>query len=311
VAEAEDAVGAAAVVEETKVVQTVSGVDSLKMPANALQTLPALGSGLGFRERFRSELFLNRDRVDFLEITADHYLETAPEKRCELELLRDSFTLIPHGLSLSLGTAEGLDRNYLKNLAALVNSLDPPWWSEHIAVTHAGGIELGHLTPLPFSREAVEIVVRNISEVCQSIRAPLILENISYTMRVPGDEMTEADFLAEVLERADCGMLLDVTNLYTNAVNHNYDPIEFLDRIPLDRVVQLHYVGGHWSHGVLIDSHAAPTPEDVWHLIELVMERAPVKGAILERDINLPQFEDLLGEVDRARRVGRQNGRWA
>lgn len=276
-----------------------------------IATLPALGAGLGFRSPFRGELFLHRDDVDFLEITADHYFDPPAEKRAELELLEDHFTLIPHGLSLSLGSAEGLDPEYTDRLLDLVRRLDPPWWSEHLAFTRAGGIEIGHLAPLPFTREAVGVVCRNVEAVRRRTDVPLILENITYTVDLPGAEMDEAAFLAEVLHRSGCGLLLDVTNLYTNAVNHGYDWRRFLDRLPLERVVQLHFTGGHWRGGTLVDSHSAATPEEVWGVLDAVLERAPVKGVILERDENLPPFGDLLGELARARESGRRRGRWA
>ena len=273
--------------------------------------LPALGVGLGFREPFRSDLFLHQGRVDFLEITADHYLDASPEKERELELLARHFTLIPHGLSLSLGSAEGVDETYLGKLAALVNRLNPPWWSEHVAFTHAGGVEIGHLAPLPFTREAVEALSHNISRVRRRIEAPLILENITYPFTLPGAELTEADFLSEVLAASECGLLLDITNLHVNAINHHYDLDAFLDRLPLQRVVQLHFVGPHRRGDVLVDSHSHPTPPEVWALMDAVVERAPVKGIILERDEVLPPFEELAAELERARALGRKHGRWA
>jgi uncharacterized protein (UPF0276 family) len=276
----------------------------------ATGSLPKLGVGLGFRETFRAELFLNRGRVDFLEVTADHYLDASPLKQRELKLLREHFTLIPHGLSLSLGSAEGLDEAYLASMVGLIRQLEPPWWSEHVAYTRAGGRDIGHLMPLPRTREAVEVVCRNVERVRRQIQTPLILENISYLVEMPGSEMSEADFLAEVLERTDCGLLLDVMNLHANALNHGYDPFAFLEQLPLHRVVQVHFVGGHWESGVLVDSHSEPTSEQVWNLLETVLSRAPVRGAILERDENIPPLGELLGELDRAREIGRRCGRW-
>lgn len=270
-----------------------------------IASLPQLGIGLGFRPPFRSDLFRHREQVDFLEIIADHYLDASPGKERELELLTQHFTLIPHGLHLSLGSAEGLDRDYLRRLARLVRRLNPPWWSEHLAFTRAGGRNIGHLAPLPFCRQAVGVVCRNIAEMRQQIEAPLILENITYTVRLPGAEMSEAEFLAEVLERTDCGLLLDVTNLHTNAVNHGYDAHAFLEQLPLERVVQLHFVGGEWHKGLLVDSHSQPTPPEVWELMEKVLARAPVKGVVLERDENLPPFGELLSELKRAREIWR------
>lgn len=121
---------------------------------------------------------------------------------------------------------------------------------------------------------------------------------------------TRVNFWPSLTEQTGCGLLLDLTNLYTNAVNHGGDPFELLGRLPLDRVVQCHFVGGHWEQGMLIDSHSRPTPEVVWELMEFVLERAPVRGAILERDENLPPFESLLDELERARILGRRYGRW-
>jgi uncharacterized protein (UPF0276 family) len=276
-----------------------------------LSRLPTLGVGLGFREPFLSELFLHQTEIDFLEITADHYLDATRRKEQELELLAAHFKLIPHALNLSLGSAEGFDTDYLRKLARLVKRLDPPWWSEHISFTRAGGVDIGHLSPLPWTHAALDALCRNIAEVRRHIDAPLILENITYHLTLPGAEMCEADFLAELAERADCGLLLDITNLHINAVNHGYHIEAFLSRLPIERVVQLHFVGGHWHDNVLIDSHSEPTPAEVWSLMETVMRRAPVKGVVLERDENFPPFNQILEELQTARRTGRRNGRWA
>ncbi|BAY88816.1 MULTISPECIES: DUF692 domain-containing protein [unclassified Tolypothrix] len=275
-----------------------------------LSHLPNLGVGLGFRELFKSELFLNRQPVDFLEIVAEHYLDAPAAKQQELELLAAHFPIIPHAINLSLGSAEGLDRDYLAKLAALIKQLNPPWWSEHLCFTKAGGIDIGHLSPLPYTREAVEVVCRNIAEVRRRIDVPLIVENITYMVALPGGEMTEAQFLAEVAERADCGLLLDVTNLYTNAVNHGYDVQQFLQQLPLERVVQLHFVGGHWHDGILIDSHSHSTPAEIWQLMDEVVANFPVKGIVLERDENLPAFAELVAELQQARHIAGSHGKW-
>ena len=278
---------------------------------SATRDLPTLGVGLGFRPSFLGELFLNRDRVDFLEVTADHYLDASPAKSRELDLLADHFPLIPHGLNLSLGSAEGLDLAYLDAVAALVRRLDPPWWSEHIAMTRAGGVEIGHLAPVPWTREALDILARNLDEVRRRVDVPLILENITYAVALPGAEMGEADFLAELTRRTGCGLLLDVTNLHTNAINHGLDPAGLLVNYPLDRVVQLHVAGGHWHDGELVDSHSGPCPPEAWVLVDQVLVRTPARGVILERDEALPPFAELLAELDHARAIGRRHGRWA
>jgi hypothetical protein len=268
------------------------------------------GVGIGFREPFRAGLFLNKDRVDFLEITADHYLDATKEKERELELLKNNFTLIPHALNLSLGSAEGIDETYLEKLACLIERVNPHYWSEHICFTKAGGIQIGHLAPLPFTNEAIDALSRNIEKVKKRIAVPLILENITYMMKFPFGEMDEAEFISQVITRNDCGLLLDVTNLYINSINHDYDWREFLNHLPLERVVQLHFVGGHKHKELLIDSHSHSTPNEVWSVFEEVVKRSPVKGAILERDENIPAFEELIDELETAREIGKRFARW-
>jgi uncharacterized protein (UPF0276 family) len=282
----------------------------------------ALGAGLGFRPSFRADLFRQRDQVDFLEITADHYFNAPSEKRDELDLLAAHFTLIPHGLDLSLGSAEGIDAAYLDQLAAVVARVSPPWWSEHLAFTRAGGVSIGHLATLPFTHEAADAVAHNVETVRRTIGVPLILENITVSVQVPGGEMDEPAFLTEVLRRTGCGWLCDVTNLYTNAVNRSAgldrdlegdldrDLERELDRWPWDRAVQMHVAGGHWRDGVLVDSHAHPTFPEVWRIVDAAVARSPVKGIILERDENLPPFGDLVDELAQARAILKRHCRW-
>lgn len=257
---------------------------------------------MGFREFYRSEIFLHRREIDFLEITADHYLNAPPKKLEELDLLRDNFALIPHGLNLSLGSAEGIDEDYLEKLAGLIEKIKPAWWSEHICFTRADGIQIGHLAPLPFTAEAVGILIRNIEKVKSVVKTPLILENITYNVRFPSSEFEEAEFIKTVVNETDCGLLLDVTNLYINAKNHGFDWLAFLDRLPAERIVQLHFVGTHRHGERLIDAHANQTQNEIWEVFAEVCRRANVKGAILERDENFPPFKEIVDELKTARR---------
>lgn len=270
----------------------------------------ALGSGLGYRPQFRADLFASRAQVDFLEIIADHYFDASPEKLKELDLLRAHFPLVAHGLDLSIGSAEGVDAAYLDKFARLIERIDPPWWSEHLCFTRAGGIDIGHLAALPFTQEAIDVVARNVETVRRRIKAPLVLENVTTVVRVPGGEMDEPEFLTRVLDATGCGWLCDVANLHANAVNHGVDLDATFDRWPWDRLVQIHYAGGRWRGGVLIDSHDCATSEAVWALYDRVVARAPVKGVILERDERLPPFAELLDEVARARATLTEQGRW-
>ena len=259
--------------------------------------------GLGFRPQMKSDIFLHQPEIDFLEITADHYLDATAEKLEELKLLKQHFPLIPHGLGLSLGSAEGIDEVYLEKFAELVEDVEPEWFSDHICFTKSGGVDIGHLSPVPFTKESLQILIRNISRVKKRIKTPLILENITYMFRYPSAEVDEAEFLRQLLDEIDCGLLLDVTNLYINSVNHKFCWRKFLDALPLEQVVQLHFVGGHRNRNRLIDSHSQKTQNEIWEVFREVCSRADVKGAILERDENFPPFAEILEELRTAREM--------
>ena len=268
-----------------------------------MEELPKLGVGIGFREQFRADLFLHRNEIDFLEITADHYLDAQPQKLEELKLLREHFPLIPHSLELSLGSAEGIDEVYLEKLAELVEYVNPKWFSDHLCFTKSGGVKIGHLAPVPYTKEAVKVFTRNIKQVKNRIKTPLILENISYLAQFPSSEMSETEFISAILEETDCGLLLDVTNLYINSKNFKFDWRRFLDGIPLERVAQLHFVGSQKHGKRLIDAHANRTEDEIWNVFQEACARCDIKGAILERDENFPPFAELLDELDKARNL--------
>jgi uncharacterized protein len=267
-----------------------------------MERLPFLGVGVSYRPRWRREVLARPGEVDCLEIIAEQYLEGSPEKLAELDALREAFPLIPHGIGLSFGTDAPLDEQHLRRVSRLVERVRPPWFTEHMAFTHVHGWEIGHLAPLPFTREAVAAICRSVKQWRDTVGVPLLLENISYLVALPG-ELTEAQFLAEVVERADCGLLLDLHNVYTNAVNHGYDAREFVAALPLERVGQVHLGGGHDEDGTRIDSHSAPTPEPVWELLRLVAARTPLNAVIIEWDTHLPAFDVIRREVETARKT--------
>lgn len=266
-----------------------------------MQKLKKLGIGIGFREQFRADIFLHREKIDFLEITADHYFDANVRKRNELEILNEHFKLIPHGLDLSLGSAEGIDEKYLNKFAELVEIVQPEWFSDHICFTRSGGTSIGHLAPVPYTFEALKVFVKNISKVKKRINKPFILENITYMIQFPSSEMTEGQFITKLVEETDCGILLDVTNLYINSRNFNFNWRQFLDEIPLDRVIQIHFVGSHRHGNRFIDGHSNKTENEIWQVFEEVCKRCDVKGAILERDSNFPPFEEILEEIETAK----------
>jgi uncharacterized protein (UPF0276 family) len=292
---------AGAVVEEDAEVVAVD--DMMSSKKTWIDALPRLGVGLGFRRQLALEIVAHAAEIDFLEIISEHYLNPTDFEARELRELAGRFQLIPHGLSLSPGTAEPVRRDYARSIDRLVDQVHAPWWSDHLAMTRAGRIDIGHLAPITLSEEMLGIVCDNIVKARSEVAAPFIIENIAYTLRMPGAEMSEAEFLRRVVERTDSGLLLDLMNLHANSRNHGYDPYEFLTEIPLERVVQIHIIGGHYHHGVLIDSHSHRTPDEVWRLLEFVARRAVIKAVLIEWDEQFPDFKVILEELARAREV--------
>jgi uncharacterized protein (UPF0276 family) len=205
---------------------------------------------------------------------------------------------------MSIGTAGDLDPAYVDSLAELVSLVGAPWFSDHLCFTRAGGIGLGQLTPLPRTRTIAAEIGTKARWLQRRIGVPFLLENISYYIDVTG-QLSEADFIAEIMEHADCGLLLDLTNVHVNAVNHGFDEIDFLDAVPLERVVQIHLAGGEPAAGVYLDTHSSPVPGQVFELLRHVVSRTPtVKGVLIERDSNYPDdFEELLRDLAVAREI--------
>lgn len=264
-------------------------------------SLPSLGVGIGYRSELARDIFDSADHVDWLELVTEHYIQCTAERLDHARWLREHFPVVPHGIEMSIGTDGEVDSDYVDALAEFVALVDAPWCSDHLCFTRAGGIALGQLTPLPRTVELAATIARKAQGVQDRVGVPFLLENISYYVDFPS-ELTEAQFITEVMERCSCGLLLDLTNVHTNAVNHGFSALEFLTLLPMERVVQVHLAGGHWEQGTLLDSHSHAVPEDVWQLLAWTLERAPVRGILIERDDNFPaDASELVGELDRAR----------
>lgn len=240
--------------------------------------------------------------LDCLEIIADHYLDCPAQKLEELQRLGEVFSIIPHGLAQSLGTDAPLDATYLHKVARLVESVQAPWYTEHLAFTGVPGRPIGHFAALPFTRDAIRAVGRCVAQWQDAIGVPLLLENIAYLVSCPG-EMSEVQFIAEVLEETDCGLLLDLHNLHANSINHHYDPLKFLDSLPVHRIQEVHVAGGRDEYGYRLDTHDGPVPEEVWELLRWVAARCLVSAVVLEWDTNLPTFEVMRSQLERARAI--------
>lgn len=276
------------------------------MRSGALKDLPFLGVGLGYRMPFKTALFQAPETVDFLEIIPEHFWRPTSENARLLSLLARRFPLIPHAIGVSFGSAEGVNPNYLKRIAEIAEQTNAPYWSEHIALTQAGGFDAGHLTPVPRTAAMLDVLSRNIETARKIIKVPLILENITYEIQTPFSEMSEGVFLAELYKRTGVGILLDLTNVFTNASNFQTEPERYINElfseIPPEAVIQFHLAGGYQNeNGKWIDSHSAPVPEAVWTLTQKALMFFPIKGIIIERDSHIPPLAELADEVNRAR----------
>jgi uncharacterized protein (UPF0276 family) len=260
--------------------------------------IPTLGLGIGWRPEIALVIARRRD-LGFIEVLAEDLDPDCPFPLPIEQLRRRGVAAVLHGVSLSLGGAEPLDRQHLRNLARLAERLEAPLVSEHIAFVRGGGRETGHLLPVPRTREALDLVVAHAREAKAALGRPLALENIATLFEWPNPEMDEAEFLTEVVERADVYLLLDIENVYANARNHGYDPLAFLDRLPLGRIAYVHVAGGVEREGLYHDTHAHDVPAAVLELLEELCARATVSGAMLERDGQFPPDDRLNAELDR------------
>lgn len=259
--------------------------------------LAGRGVGIGWRPEiagFVAEL----PGLRFVEFIAES-LPHSGEPPAELAALRDAgVALVPHGVKLSLGGAEPVDPHRVEHLARCARQTGAPLVSEHIAYVRAGGVEAGHLLPLPRSREAVDAVVANVARTTAELDVPLALEPIAALFAWPDDELTEAEFLTEILERTDAALLLDIANVYANARNRGEDPLELLSRLPLERVAYVHVAGGSVHDGRYHDTHTDPVPAEVLELLTELCARRRPPAVLLERDGHYPPAAALRDELD-------------
>ncbi|HKY64251.1 MAG TPA: DUF692 domain-containing protein [bacterium] len=263
-----------------------------------------LGFGLGLRRENVDDLLAAKPSVlDCLEIAPENYMKTGGRLYRQYRELAERYPIVIHGLSLSLGSKHPPAKAFLKDLKAFLKQTRALWMSDHLCYSSVLGAQFHDLLPLPFSREALRHVVPRIRKIQDYLEMPFAVENVSYYAPGGRHEMTEWEFLAEVAERADCSLLLDVNNIYVNAVNHGFDPFEYLKTLPYERVLHIHVAGHIQYQNFLLDTHGAPVIDPVWDLLRYVAARAEPKAVIVERDHNLPPLSESLAEVAMARRI--------
>jgi uncharacterized protein len=264
---------------------------------------PSLGFGLGLRVDHYEAILADNPPVDWFEALTENYLVPGGKPLDYLMRIRERYPMVLHGVSLSIGSTQTLDRNYLAQLKALAARVEPHWISDHLCWTGIAGRNMHDLLPLPYTEEALSNVVERVQVVQDVLGRRLLLENVSSYVTYRDSQVTEWEFLREIAQRADCLLLLDVNNIYVSSVNHEFNPLDYLNAIPVDRVQQIH-LAGHENHGdYLIDTHDHPVPDPVWELYDAAVRRFGNVSTMIERDANIPPLEELCSELDAARQL--------
>ncbi len=266
-------------------------------------TVPYLGHGVGLRTRHFPRVWEGTARVDWFEVISENFMIRGGRPLAVLEKARATAPLVLHGVSLSLGSTDPLNDAYLYDLQTLVHRFEPAWVSDHLCWGSVGGHYAHDLLPLPYTEEALQHVIERVRAVQDRLGRQILLENVSSYLTFSHSTMPEWTFLSEVAKRADCGILLDINNVYVSATNHGFNPEEYLTALPAERIGQIH-LAGHSDQGThLLDTHAGPVSAPVWDLYRLALRRYGRVSTLIEWDERIPEFEELCAEAERARAI--------
>lgn len=262
--------------------------------------LPDLGLGVGLRTVHFGHILEHWPAVDWFEIISENFMDSQGRPRAVLEQIAERYPIVMHGVSLSIGSTDPLDWNYLARLKALAQQTRAVWVSDHLCWTGMLGRNTHDLLPMPLTEEALTHVCQRITQVQEFLERPLILENPSSYVTFQASTMSEWEFLSQMAQTTGCGLLLDVNNVYVSSVNHEFNAAEYLRQIPAEHVVQIH-LAGHTNCGThLIDTHDGPVIAQVWELYRQAIAQCGLVSTLLEWDASIPPFEELLAEVQRA-----------
>lgn len=265
--------------------------------------LPYLGYGLGLRHQHYQYILEHKPPVDWFEILTENYLVPGGRPLYYLDRVHEHYPYVMHGVSLSIGSCDPLDMDYLAKVKKLMERVEPLWISDHLCWTGVNGLNMHDLLPLPYTEEALQHVVERIKRVQDYLGRRILIENVSSYITYTHSRMTEWEFLTAVAERADCLLLLDVNNIYVSAFNHRFDPQDYLKGVPIERVQQFH-LAGHENCGThIIDTHDHPVIDDVWRLYADAVRRFGRVSTMIERDDNIPEFPELFAELDHAKAI--------
>jgi uncharacterized protein (UPF0276 family) len=264
--------------------------------------LPDLGIGIGLRTVHFGEILSGRPALDWFEVLSENFMDTGGRPLFVLDRVVERYPAALHGVSLSVGSTDPLDRAYLQKLKALAKRTRARWVSDHLCWTGVLGRNTHDLLPLPYDAATLRHVTRRVKQVQDALERPLVLENPSSYLEYARSTMTEWEFLGELCDAAGCGLLLDVNNVYVSSYNHGFDPRQYIDGIPADRVVQVH-LAGHTNQGThILDTHSGRAIPQVWKLYERLVARTGPVSTLFEWDTDIPPLATVVREAARARR---------
>lgn len=264
---------------------------------------PYLGFGLGLRTDHYQTILNELPKLDWFEILSENYMVPGGKPLYHLDRIRAHYPMVMHGVSLSIGSSDPLDKEYLRQLKALAERVEPHWISDHLCWTGVSRTNMHDLLPLPYTEEALTHVVSRIKHVQDFLGRRILIENVSSYLTYVDSAMTEWEFLRAVAEGADCLLLLDINNVYVSARNHDFDPQDFLNGTPVERVQQFHLAGHSMNGNIIIDTHDAPVIDPVWALYGKAVRRFGQVSTMIERDDNIPPLADVMAELDKARTI--------
>ena len=270
------------------------------MPANRFNGFTDYGIGIGLRVPHYQHILSRKPVVDWFEIISENYMVDGGRPLEILDQILEQYRVIQHGVSMYFGSAESLNREHLKRLKSLVRRTGTRWLSDHLCWGSVDGRYTHDLLPMPYTWEAVEVTAQKIRQVQDFVEVPVVVENVSSYAEFHASEMTEWEFLTEVVERADCGILLDVNNIYVSSKNHSFDPFTYLNFVPAHRVAQIHIAGHSKFEKYILDTHDHPVLPAVWRLYARAIERCGPTATLLEWDDNIPSFDEVHAEALKA-----------
>ena len=262
-----------------------------------------LGFGLGLRHQHYQTILNEKPHVDWFEILSENYLVPGGKPLYYLDKIREHYPMVMHGVSMSIGSKDSIDLDYLRDLKNLIKRVEPKWISDHLCWTGIDKKNTHDLLPLPYTEEAINHIVTQIRQVQDFLGQRILIENLSSYITYQQSYMTEWEFLSEIAERADCLILLDVNNVYVSSVNHEFKPEDYINALPITRVFQIHLAGHSYDGDCIIDTHDHPVIDPVWDLYAKTIQRFGAVSTMIERDDNIPPLADLLLELNHARKI--------